>query len=345
MSKSKTRIADVAAAAGVSMATVDRVLNARGGVSESVHVRVLEAARRLKIDRVLHATPGRWLRVAVLMQAPTIHFYAELAESFEALELSLEAQHVRCGMSFYPSLEPAVVAAALREASTHADALITVAYQHPLVNEAIADIAARMPVVTLASDIPDSGRLAYVGSDNLAAGRVAGELMGRFIGREPGTVLVITGSRGFLGHAEREDGFRQTIAGFAGIEVLPTAMSHEDPLSTVTVVEAALNARADLRGIYNISVGDEGVAATLSRHTGVRPFFIGHDLTRSNTDLLARRAMDVVLEQNPGAQAAEAMQHVLASFGRAARPVTRPYPVSVVLHANLPQISRSCGEG
>jgi LacI family transcriptional regulator len=49
----KTTIGDVALLAGVSVATVDRVLNGRGGVTPDKEHRVLSAARRLRIDRVL----------------------------------------------------------------------------------------------------------------------------------------------------------------------------------------------------------------------------------------------------------------------------------------------------
>jgi LacI family transcriptional regulator len=45
MPKQKTRIVDLASAARVSPATVDRVLNGRGGVSERAQSLVLEAAK------------------------------------------------------------------------------------------------------------------------------------------------------------------------------------------------------------------------------------------------------------------------------------------------------------
>ena len=63
----KTIIADIAAAAGVSTATVDRVLNRRGGVSPEKEGRVLEWSRKLQVDRDLERRPTRILRIGVVM--------------------------------------------------------------------------------------------------------------------------------------------------------------------------------------------------------------------------------------------------------------------------------------
>lgn len=52
--------------------------NGRGGVSERAHSRVLKAAKRLKINRVINEPVGRWLHVPILMQSPNFTFYEEL---------------------------------------------------------------------------------------------------------------------------------------------------------------------------------------------------------------------------------------------------------------------------
>ena len=83
MNRRKSSIKDVAAAAGVSIATVDRVLNGRGGVSPDRVKRVIEWARKLRLDRALDDLPIRWLRIAILMQSPTNPFYESLKQGFQ----------------------------------------------------------------------------------------------------------------------------------------------------------------------------------------------------------------------------------------------------------------------
>ncbi|MHC2302053.1 LacI family DNA-binding transcriptional regulator [Rhizobium mongolense] len=75
---------DLAVAAGVSLSTVDRVLNNRGGVGEDKERRVLENARKLKIDRALNQRAARTLRIAVLLQSRANPFHAAVQDSFEA---------------------------------------------------------------------------------------------------------------------------------------------------------------------------------------------------------------------------------------------------------------------
>lgn len=110
MPKLKTRIIDLAAAARVSPATVDRVLNGRGGVSERAQSRVLEAAKRLKLNRVIETPPARWLNVPILMQSPTIHFYKELARRFGDHEMAMRQLKVRSAVHTFESILPAEIA-------------------------------------------------------------------------------------------------------------------------------------------------------------------------------------------------------------------------------------------
>lgn len=341
MPKHKTRIIDLAAAARVSPATVDRVLNGRGGVSERAQSLVLEAAKRLKINRVIDTPPARWLNVPILMQSPTIHFYRELAARFAGHEVAMHQLKVRCAVHTFNTLSPSEIAAQIEMHARGADALVLTTHDHPLVRDAVRRISSTCPVVTLASDIPGSGRMAYVGTDTEAAGRLAGELMGRFLGPQGGPILVIKGYHHFRSHEQRERGFVQVLREhFPNVRIIARGDSRENPESTADITRDVLRAVPGLRGIYNTSVGDEGVAEVLVSETKPHDVvFIGHDLTHSNRHLLEAGHMDAVLDQNLAGQAARALQHVLARFGRAAAPSPRLQPTSIVMRENLPDVA------
>jgi LacI family transcriptional regulator len=338
----KPTMEDVAKASGVSYSTVERVLNGRGGVAREKESRVLEWARKLKMDRALDEVSVRWLRIAILTQKPSSPYYVALRQGFELAQKSFETHRVVCHLTFFDDLEPQSLAAVINRASQKADAMIVVAYEHSVVVDAISRVARKIPVVTLASDLPDTGRLAYVGIDNRCAGRTAGELMGRFIGRDGGQVIVIAGLRTYLGHEEREGAFRSVMRRkFPACEVVATVESREDEKSTERLTRDAFKKYPDLRGIYNLSVGDEGIARALKALKREQStVLIGHELTEISRALLIEGVMDAVLDQSPFVEAVRAVEAILGHYNRGT-PSGLPLqtPMSIYLQENLPPVA------
>ena len=338
----KPTMEDVAKASGVSYSTVERVLNGRGGVAREKESRVLEWARKLKMDRALEEVSVRWLRIAILTQKPSSPYYVALRQGFELAQKSFETHRVVCHLTFFDDLEPQSLAAVINRASQKADAMIVVAYEHSVVVDAISRVARKIPVVTLASDLPDTGRLAYVGIDNRCAGRTAGELMGRFIGRDGGPVIVIAGLRTYLGHEEREGAFRSVMRRkFPACEVVATVESREDEKSTERLTRDAFRKYPDLRGIYNLSVGDEGIARALKALKREQStVLIGHELTEISRALLIEGVMDAVLDQSPFVEAVRAVEAILGHYNRGT-PSGLPLqtPMSIYLQENLPPVA------
>jgi LacI family transcriptional regulator len=335
----KPTMEDVAKASGVSYSTVERVLNGRGGVARDKESRVLEWARKLKMDRALDEVSVRWLRIAILTQKPSSPYYVALRQGFELAQKTFETHRVVCHLTFFDDLEPQSLAAVINRASQKADAMIVVAYEHSVIVDAISRVARKIPVVTIASDLPDTGRLAYVGIDNRCAGRTAGELMGRFVGRDGGQIIVIAGLRTYLGHEEREGAFRSVLRRkFPACDVVATVESREDEKSTERLTREAFKKYPDLRGIYNLSVGDEGIARALKalkrEHSTV---LIGHELTAISRALLIEGVMDAVLDQSPFVEAVRAVEVILGHYNRGT-PSALPLqtPMSIYLQENLP---------
>ena len=98
MSK-KTTLIQVAEAAGVSLSTVDRVLNRRGGVSPAAEAKVLEWANRLNIDRVVFRNYLKVLRVAVMMQSSHNPFSKSLRDAFADINAARSDMKITCFMT------------------------------------------------------------------------------------------------------------------------------------------------------------------------------------------------------------------------------------------------------
>jgi LacI family transcriptional regulator len=143
----------------------------------------------------------------------------------------------------------------------------------------------------------------------------------------------------FLGHEERESGFRSVLRRrFPGCDIVETVESREQSALTERLTRDAFRRYPDLRGIYNISVGDEGIAAALRALDRVRStVLIGHELNESSRRLLIEGALDAVLDQNPAGEAMRSIEIVLRHYHRdPGIALPQQIPVTVLLRENLP---------
>jgi LacI family transcriptional regulator len=325
---------DIARQAGVSEATVDRVLNARGGVRASTAQTVRQAIDDLDRQRTQLRLTGRSFLVDVVMQAP--------ARFTAAVRAALEAE--------LPTLRPAVIRARfhLRETAPAAEIVSLldgvrrrgshgVLLRGPDVPE-VAEAAQRLaaagiPVVTFVTDVPASGRIAYVGIDNRAAGATAAYLVGQWLGDAPGDVLVTLTRSAFRGEEERETGFRATLRDRAMV-VVPDTVGVDATMRER--VGAALAAHPGVRAVYSIGGGNRAVLDAFGeRECRV---FIAHDLDADNVALLRAGRISAVLHHDLGQDMRRAC-HVIMQAHRALPGgiLSWPSSVQVVTPFNAPQ--------
>ena len=334
----KVKIGEVAADAGVSRATVDRVLNRRGGVTIEKERAVLKSARTLGLDRNLGAPPAKLLRVCVLMQPPENPFYERLSRGFKEANLLFAEQAIRAYINYIDVLAPETIYERLRRLTDTYDALVLVSPANDRVVKLVRSIANKVPVVTLATDLPLDAPHHYVGLSNLQAGRLAGELMGRLLGEEGGRVLLVAGLDEFSGHRERETGFLSVLAeDFPRVVVAARIESRDQGALVAGALAKTLRRHADLCGVYNIAQGNEEIARHIAplRREG-RFVFVCHDLTPVTRPLLVARQVDAVIDQDPIFEARRAMEIVLQHYGRlGGLPVDGMVPLRVVFRENV----------
>ncbi|MDQ3920561.1 MAG: sugar-binding protein [Acidobacteriota bacterium] len=92
----------------------------------------------------------------------------------------------------------------------------------------IDDAARRVLVITQDSDAPQSARACYIGTDNLAAGRQAGELV-RAALPQGGKIMVFVGKADAQNARERLEGVKEAIAG-SRIEIIDVRTDEADPM-------------------------------------------------------------------------------------------------------------------
>lgn len=304
IASSLSRIVDVARRAGVSTATVDRVLNRRPGVRAITQQRVLAAASELDYmpaENLLAAMRSKPMRLLFLLPTGTNRFLTTLGQLIAHSDGRLAPFNVRCQVDTIKSFNPELLAHRLWQSRDKADGIAFMALEHPVVREAVDRLAERgVPTVTLISDILNARRAAYIGLDNRSIGRTVGYLIARFLGERSAKVAMIAGSRSYRAHEEREMGFLHVFDElFPAIRVVGLREGHDDADRNYRQTRMLLGQHPDLAGIYNIGGAADGVARALKEMNRARDVvFIGHGLTSDTRGFLLDGTMDAVITQN-----------------------------------------------
>lgn len=309
----KPTVHDIAKIAGVSLATVDRVLNGRPGVREITRGRVEEAISTLGYVRDLAAAnlaKGRTYAFTFVIPANDNSFMIGLAEEVRGAIARSSAERTDIRIIEVPPFDPAALVCALDEVveSRPAGAAF-VAIDTPEVRAAAKRLqAAGIPVVTLVSDLPDSGRDHYAGIDNIAAGRTAAGLMGRFLSGRKAKVAVLAGSMLVRDHRERLEGFSAVVAqSFPDLDILPVLEGRDDPALAETALAEVFANHPDIAGIYSLGAGNRGLIRAVQTRRE-RPVVIAHELTASTRAALMDGTIDAVLNQDAGHEVRSAIR-------------------------------------
>ncbi|MEM8803809.1 MAG: substrate-binding domain-containing protein, partial [Pseudomonadota bacterium] len=197
---------------------------------------------------------------------------------------------------------------------------------------------ARIPVVTLVTDIGGGDRLAYVGLDNAGAGRTAAYLVSRTIGDAQGMVLTTRSHDRFLGEEEREVAFATALAGLCPqLKVLSVHGGSGVDFETSRLLVHSINEIHDLRAVYSMGGGNLSILRTLADNGLAADVYVAHDLDRENRDLISDRRIDFVLHHDLKADIQNMFDIFLAfhglSIGGAATPIST---VQVLTPENVP---------
>ena len=109
----------------------------------------------------------------------------------------------------------------------HADAIAISVVDPASQKQVINDAAKRALVITQDSDAPDSDRALYLGADNRAAGRQAGDLIKKAL-PQGGKIMVFVGKRDVQNARERFDGLKESLQG-SKVEIIDLLTDDTDP--------------------------------------------------------------------------------------------------------------------
>ena len=293
-------IKQLAVRAGLSKATVDRVLHARGNVRPQTLHRVELALEELEAEGRAKVGVGRTFHIDVIMHTP-----ARFSDAVQAAILTQCASFgpLRIVPRFH-SFEDIRIEQ-MREligsrGGSGSHGVILKAADTPEINLVVNQLAAGgIPVITFTSDLPKSDRISYVGIDNRAAGCTAAYLLSNWLDPKPQSVGVVISGGLFRGEEERESGFRIWLRGRAPhLQVLEIMGGEGLYDRTFSRMSEILRDHPELSAIYSVGGGNQAIVDAFTAEGRELKVFIGHDLDAENRKLLAEEKLAAVIEHN-----------------------------------------------
>lgn len=264
-------IADLAQHAGVSISTVNRLINGSGLVKPDTVERVIDSANAIGFyglntlkRRKLENLPS--FRFGFLMQQNHRPIYKVWAQGVvDACHENSQA-NIEPVVQFEENLAPEVIAASLKSLGKQVDAVAVITADHPLISQAIDDLKTQgIPVVAYISDLSAASRAGFVGTDNWKAGRTAAWFLTQLTAFK-GNICSLIGSHRYQCQDIADASFRSYIREFAPDSVVhDTLLTHEIPENAYQIVRELLEHDADLTGIFVNGGGISGVLKARSK--------------------------------------------------------------------------------
>lgn len=301
----KVTVKSLAQAAGVSRGTVDRVLHNRGSVKEDVAKRVRILAKELgyvpnRAGRALAAfkTP---IKIGALMPSVGNAFYQDIIKGID------EAQHefqdlgleviLREVEGFDENVHLESISYLLHKGCR---GLCLATVNTPGLRKRINELYNQgTPVVLLNTDVENTDRLCYVGSNYLTAGATCAGMLA-LARHDRLFILIVTGSRYILGHNLRIQGFEEELKRQnVDYRIVATVESSDSDIKAQQVTFEVLKEHHEINCVYVAGAAVQGVGAALIANGNQDIFAIGFDDLYTTKQLVAAGIIKFVVCQQP----------------------------------------------
>jgi len=201
-----------------------------------------------------------------------------------------------------------------------------------------------IPVVTVNTDIKDSGRLAYVGNDSFKSGETAAGLMNLVTGGCANVGIVI-GHPLVGGHTERTMGFSSRIKShYPGIFIVGTTVNYDDDILSFSVKQKLLQEHPEIVALYLAAAGVGGACCAVKEMgLGGKIKIICHDSTEFTHKHLSEGVIVATITQQPFVQGAKPLEILLDYAGMGIHAQKLIYSTPKLKSRFLRTLFRTCG--
>ena len=311
--KKYPRFVEIAALAGVSTSTVDRVLNERESVSERARSKVVAAAKQLGVPRILPSSRHGLTHLDILLPDTNSPFFRRLNVALQR-SIDMLDKRIVVHRSFLAEHKNDVIAASILRPPYRRQGLILSAPDTEPVRDALRTITAKgETVVAVVTNIKEVPGLKYAGIDNYRAGRTAGYFIGH-LAKNAGRVVILSARTDYQAHVDRVAGCRDVLRKFEPRLKCDTRTieTYDDPDRCYLAIAGILRSGEPVAGIYNSGAGSSGIEGALRKYNAAGTIcWITHEMSDDHRHYLQQGVLDMVIDQDPDGQIITALQHLL----------------------------------
>lgn len=342
-SEELTGVKEIARRAKVSIATVDRVLHNRTGVSEKTRklinsiIQELDyqpnlLARRLASRKVLH------FAVLIPRTSEETKFWDAPLGGIEEAESEIKPYGIRLEKFFFDQNDKdSFVQQAKLLLKNEVDGVLLAP---SFIEESIAFVREcqqrHLPYIFIDSDLPNQESLSYIGPDLYRSGYLAAHLISYLF--EAGKILVVNISREIDQHhhlLRKEEGFRDYFQNKAGARQISKIDIRQTDYASIKKELAALLPDPQLKAIFVTNSRVSFVARYLEEAGISDKLLIGYDYLPDNIAYLDKGTIDFLICQKPreqGYRGVMALYHHLVQ----GLPVEKDYymPIDIITKEN-----------
>lgn len=298
---------DLAEAAGVSLATVDRVLNDRPNVSKKARSKVQGAIDKIGFVRNFAAVSlarGRQFKYQFILPQTGDQYLNEILERIEEASEALRGDATSIDVIKLNTSAPHLLANHLKSVNaSEISGVAVMAPESPPVRDAISRLQQRgTHVVEFLSGKKEDANIDFIGIDNFAAGATAAQLLGRFSDQDNSKIMIVSDSLQGLDSIQRRHGFDSVInAQFPHLGCLPTLETYNDPKRAETIIQNQFGTNPAITCIYCLSSEARMPIELASKIKDLNDLtVVVHERTPFTETALKSGKIDAVIGQNPG---------------------------------------------
>lgn len=312
MNVMRATIKMIAEKSGVSVGTVDRVLHNRAYVKEDVRKKVLAIIKELdyKPNKAASALALSSKRKNYVVIVPNWEGYVltHFEEGLKRAQVKLEDYNVHVEKWVYEQNDVKCCQEMLQQALVQqVDGVALCGAEDEMIRQQIATLAEQnIPVITFNSDVRESERVVFIGENATKAGRVAAEMLSKYM-REDEETLIVYNQKDYASHQMRVNGFTARLKEVHPQHHCTIVEAQNDRQKTLTIVSNYVKNNERIRYVYMANLHADAYVEALAPYESRNIHVCTHDTSEEVVTLLKEGKIDFTIGQDLAKQCEEAV--------------------------------------